>query len=145
VYVFNNLRFFNRLGSRGRERVLPEEPVGLLEPVQKLSVSPQELMSEGDVDHGFSRVVTKFVVLGEAAGPVQPCEGAFDDPTFGQHLKQVLLGASNHFHAIAEHLLCPVDQRACVAAVDIDLGDGVEAAEQPHQHGAGCNPVLDAS
>src|SRR5580698_397795 len=57
----------------------------------------------------------------------------------------MLLGAFDHFHGIAEHLLCPVDQRACVAAVDIDLGDGVEAAEQPHQNGAGCKPVLDAS
>jgi hypothetical protein len=32
-----------------------------------------------------------------------------------------------------------------LAAVDIYLGDGVEAAEQPHQHVAGCNPILDAS
>jgi hypothetical protein len=55
----------------------------------------------------------------------------------------MLLGALDHLDRVTEHLFGPVDQRACVAAIDIDLGDGVEAAEQPHQHGAGCNPVLD--
>ena len=110
------------------------------EPVQKLLVSPQELTSEGDVDHGFGR--------GGSVRSPQTGGGtsrASDDPAFGQHLKQVLLGAVDHFHGIAEHLLCAVDQRTCVAAVDIDPGDGAEAAEQPHQQGARCNPVLHAS
>jgi hypothetical protein len=44
-------------------------------------------------------------------------------------LEQVLLGAFDHFHAIAEHSFGPFDQRTCVTAVNKHLGDGVESAE----------------
>lgn len=50
--------------------------------------------------------------------------------------------ALDHFELVAEHLLRPFDQRARVTAVNEHLGDGVEAAEQPRQHGPCSNPVL---
>ena len=56
-----------------------------------------------------------------------------------------MLLAFDDFHFVSEHLFCPIDQLSRVAAIGKDGGDGVEPAEQPHQHGAGSDPVLDAS
>ncbi len=57
----------------------------------------------------------------------------------------MLLCAFDHLDRVTEHLFGPVDERARIATVGIDLGDGVEAAEQPHQHRAGRDAILDAS
>src|ERR1035437_6365084 len=56
----------------------------------------------------------------------------------------MLLGALDHLDGVAEHLFGPVDQRTRVAAIHEHGLDGVEAAEQPHQHGTGRHAVLDA-
>lgn len=79
-----------------------------------------------------------------AVWPVEPGEGTFDDPAFGQDLEAFLLAAFDHLDGITEHLLSPVDQGSGVSAVDEDGGDGFEAAEQPHRHGSCRYPVLDA-
>ena len=44
-------------------------------------------MDEGDIDHSFCRTGAQFVVFAEAAGPVEPSEGALDDPALGQYAK----------------------------------------------------------
>ena len=85
-----------------------------------------------------------FVVLGESPGPVEPGEGAFDDPAFGQDLEAFVVAAFDHLDGIAEHFFGSVDQGSRVAAVHEDGGDGVEAAKQPHGYGACRDPVLDA-
>jgi hypothetical protein len=54
-----------------------------------------------------------------------------------------MFGALDHFDAVTEHLLCPVDQLACVDAVYEDRRESVEAAEEPHPHRAGRDPVPD--
>ena len=123
---------------------LPSEVRDAKEPVQKLRKSAQEHVRECNIDHRFCRGVTKFVVLAEAARPVEPCESAFDDPALGQYSKQVLLVAFYDFDGVAKHIFCPVDQFAGVAAIGKDLGDRVEAAEQAHQHGPGRHTVLNA-
>jgi hypothetical protein len=101
-------------------------------------------MSEGDVDHGFSRCVAEFVVFGEASGPVEPGEGTFDDPAFGKDLEDLLFAAFDDLNGVAKHLAGPVDQRPGVACVGEDRGEGVEVAEQTHQYGTGRDAVLDS-
>ena len=49
----------------------------------------------------------------------------------------------DHLDVVSEHLLGPADELAGVAAIDEDLRDQVEAAEQAQKHGTGRDPVLD--
>ena len=102
-------------------------------------------MSEGNIDHSFCCGVKQLVVLGQAAGPVEPRQAAFHDPALGEHLKQVLFLAFYNLDRVAKHLFCPFDQRTGVAAISEHLGDGIEAAEQPRQHRPRAYPVLNAS
>ncbi len=43
---------------------------------------------------------------------------------------------------VAEHILRPVDQLACIAIIGEDCGDRFKAAEQAHQHDAGGDTIL---
>ncbi len=88
---------------------------------RNLSRASQVQVREGDVDHGFSGGMEEFEVFAESVAPVEPCEGAFDDPPFGQYLERVQLIAFDHFHVIAEHLFGPADQLSGVTAVNEDL------------------------
>ncbi|NYF81003.1 hypothetical protein [Granulicella arctica] len=74
-----------------------------------------------------------FVVFGETSGPIEPSEGTFDDPAFGQHLKAFFVAAFDHPGGVAEHLLGSIDQDSRVAAIDKDSRDGGELAGQPQQ------------
>lgn len=65
--------------------------------------------------------MASFVVFGQAAGPIQRCEGALDDPTLGQEFELVQFIALDHFDLVAEHLLSPFDQRTCVTSVNEHL------------------------
>src|ERR1017187_4679333 len=56
----------------------------------------------------------------------------------------MLVSALDHLDRVAEHLFGPVDQRARVAAIHEHGPDSTEEAKQPHQHGTGRDPVLDA-
>ena len=49
-------------------------------------------MCKGDVDDGFGGSVAEFVVLLSGVA-IAPCEGAFHDPAFGQHLELMQLVA----------------------------------------------------
>ncbi len=101
-------------------------------------------MDESDVDHGFRRVVAEFIVFAESSGPVEPGEGALDDPSFRQHLKGMLFVPFDDLDGVIKHIAGPVDQLARVAAVGEDPGDRVEAAKQLHQHRPRPGSVLDA-
>jgi len=96
------------------------------------------------VDHGFCRCGVEFVILAESSGPVEPGKGSFDDPSLGKHFEGMLFVPFEDLDIVVKHFFGPVDQLAGVAAVGEDLGDRVEAAEEPHHHSAGPNPVLDA-
>jgi hypothetical protein len=82
-------------------------------------------------------------VFGESSGPVEPGEGGFHDPAFGQDLKAFPVAAFDDLDGVAEPLFCPADQGSRVAAIREDGGDGIEPAEQPHEHGASCGAILD--
>jgi hypothetical protein len=56
----------------------------------------------------------------------------------------MLVGTFDYLDRVSKHLLGPVDQRAGVATIHEHRLDGAEEAEQPHQHGTGRHPVLDA-
>lgn len=85
----------------------------------------------------------KFVVFAESARPVEPGEGALNDPALGQHLKDMLFVSFDDLDGVAEHIAGPVDQFSCIAAVGEDLRDRIDAAEQPHQYSPRRDPVLD--
>ena len=80
-------------------------------------------MSEGNVGHDFGRGVKQFIVLGQAAEPVQPSQAAFHDQALGQNFELMQLPAFDHLNGIAEHLFGPFDQGAGVTAVHEHLGD----------------------
>src|SRR5665213_3821171 len=88
--------------------------------------------------------MAQFVVLGKPSGPMEPSEVAFDDPAFGQDVKALSIAAFDDLDGVAEHLLGPVDQGSGVSAIGKNLGDALEPAEQPDQHGTRPDPVLDA-
>jgi len=46
-----------------------------------------EQVNGGEIEPGFAAFREKFVVFGQATEAREPSQGAFDDPTLGQHLK----------------------------------------------------------
>ena len=119
-----------------------EGALRVYEPVQKLSHPFQQRMSEADPNHGFRRGRFEFVVFAQPSRPSHPSEASLDDPAFGQYFEQVQLISLDHLDIVAEHFLGPVDQRARVAAISKDLGNRIETTEQPHQHSACADAVL---
>jgi hypothetical protein len=58
--------------------------------------------------------MAQFVVLGEASGPIEPGEGAFDDPAFGQHLEPFLSIADQQEDLFVDLVFVDVDPRVSV-------------------------------
>jgi len=74
-----------------------------------------------------------FIVFGQAPLPVEPTEGAFDNPSFRQDLEGMQLGTFDDLDEITEHGLSPVDKALFVAAGGRDfkqLGQHAKQAEQ---------------
>lgn len=84
-----------------------------------------------------------FIVLGQAAEPSEPAEGAFDDPAFWRHLEEGKFGEKGKFGAfddrkeMAEDGLAPVDNTLFVAAIDKDFEQVGQDQKQADQHEMG--------
>ena len=59
-----------------------------------------------------------FVVFCQAPIPIEPAEGSFDDPAFGQDLESVKLGAFDDLEQVTKHGLAPIDDALFIAAID---------------------------
>jgi len=73
-----------------------------------------------DIDHRLTAVRQRLVVFAQAAVFAEPAEGAFDDPTFGQHHELMNVGPLDDFDRSFERAFGHVHKLACVAAVGPD-------------------------
>ena len=98
----------------------------------------------GELDHGLGLTRVDLVVTVQSSAIGQPSEGAFDDPAFGQHNELTGLVALDDFDDPAEHALCPLDELAGVAAIDVDFLEMADDAKQTNQYGTCAGTILDA-
>lgn len=73
------------------------------------------------MDHGFGCFGVVLVVFGETALPVEPAEGAFDNPAFGQNLEGMQFRTFDDLKNVAEHGLTPIDNALFITAIEKDF------------------------
>ena len=76
--------------------------------------------------------VEAFPVLGQAATSVEPCDGSFDDPAFGQRHELPDIGSSDDLHVdvAADSGQSVLELRPLVAAVGVEFHQEGKRAEQ---------------
>jgi hypothetical protein len=83
--------------------------------------------------------VEAFPVLGQAATSVEPCNGSFDDPAFGQHHELADIGSPDDLHVdvAADSGQSVLELRPLVAAVGVEFQqEGKRAEQRAHQQHA---------
>ena len=99
----------------------------------------------GDVYPGLVCPGESLVALAQAAGVVEPTEGALYHPTPGQqHERPALLGAQHHRQAELEPRRNPVHQSSRVASIHPNLPELLAAARQMRQQPPGTVAILHA-
>src|SRR5216683_8121207 len=74
--------------------------------------------THGQIDEGFGDLFFAFVVPAQTSGTAQPAEGAFDDPTPGQHDEATRdVGAPDDLQRTSAHPAHPLNELARVGAV----------------------------
>jgi len=74
-----------------------------------------------------------FVVFCQAAIPIEPAEGSFDDPAFGQELESVKFGAFDDLDQVTKHGLAPIDDTLLVTTIDEDYKQRQQDKRQADQ------------
>ena len=69
---------------------------------KRLQCSSEQQLNEGGVDHGFGGLLAEFAFFEEASGAVEPSEGSFYDPAYGQDLEALPVAAFEDLRGVAE-------------------------------------------
>ena len=89
------------------------------------------------MDEGEGFAVEVFPILCQPAAAVEPCDGALDDPAFGQHEEALgLIGAFDDLDLeLGQRLLRrSLEQRTLIAAIGVELAQKrIEAEQRCHQ------------
>ncbi len=94
------------------------------------------------MDHLQAGIEFSFAVFPESAAFFEPCEGSFDDPSFGHDLEGVEFVAFGDLDGCAELLLDRLGKRfACVASVDQHAFDRFQVVRAAIEGGQGTVPV----